>query len=166
MLLCLCLLVATPKNESRLRLSWEKDVEWGNGGRPFGRYVAFHNVTNEANSYFKKSYSSGLFLAEMEESEETLTRFVLRLGMFCLLCFSLCRILYLLRVSVEGFITHCLFHSLALRSGCSFALCIFINKSSVFTNESSIVRGGQNILMASKLRIVIFKCLSCIFDLL
>lgn len=162
----LCLLVAIPKNKSRLRLSWEKHVERGKRGRPFGRFVAFDNVTNQANSYFKKSYSSGLFLAEMEESEETLTRFDLRLRMFCLLCFSLCRVLYLLRVSAEGFITRCLFHSLALRSGGSFALCLFINKSSVFTNESSIVRGRQNILMASKLRIVIFKCLVCIFDLL
>lgn len=129
---------------------------WRNEGRAFGRFVAVDNVTNEANSYFKKSYLSGLFLAEMEESEEALTRCVLRLGMFCLLCFSLCHILCLLLVSAEGFITRCCFHPLTLRSGRSFTLCIFINKSSVFTNESSIVRSRQIILMASKLRFVIF----------
>lgn len=60
-------MVAIPKNKPKLRLSWEKD-EWGNRGRPFGRFVAFDNITNEANSYFRKSYSSGLFLAEIEES--------------------------------------------------------------------------------------------------
>jgi len=156
-LLCLCLLIAIPKNKPRLHLLWEKEVEWENRGRAFGRFGAFDDVTYEANSYFKKSYSSGLFLAGMEEPEETLPCFARRLGMFCLLYFSLCRTRYLLRVSAEGFVTHCLFHSLAPRSECSFALCIFINKSPVFTNESSIVRGGQNILMASKLRIVIFK---------
>lgn len=119
----------------RLRFSWEKDLEWGNRRRPFGRFVAFDNVTNEANSYFKKSYSSGLFLAEIKESKETFTHFVLRLRMLCLFRFSPCCILYLLLVPVESLVMHCLCHSLVLRSGC----CIFVNKTSVFTNESCIV---------------------------
>lgn len=144
----------------------KKDVERGSRERPFGRFVEFDNVTSEANCLFKNCYSSIYFWEKWRSLREPLPAFVLRLRAFSLLYFSLCWILYLLQVSVEGFMTHCLAHSLALRSWCSFALCIFINKSSAFTNESPIVWGGQSILMATKLRIVIFKCLVCIFDLL
>lgn len=140
-------------------------MEQGNRGRPFRRFVEFDNVTSEANCHFKNWYSRIYFWQKLRGLRKPLPAPVLRLRTFSLLYFCLCWILYLLQVSVEGFIT-LLVHSFALRSWCSFALCIFINESSAFTNESPIVWGGQNILMASRLRIVIFKCLVCIFDLL
>lgn len=95
---------------------------------------------SEANCSFKNCYSSIYFWQKLRNP---LPAFVLRLRMFSLLCFSLCWILYLLQVSVEGFLTHCLVHSLALTSWCSFALCVFINKSSAFTNNPLLFEVGR-----------------------